>query len=245
MSAQEAVVKTPHIVRSPVRIPVAPSPPIPPLEAGDRLTRYEFERRYKAMPHVKKAELIEGVVYVPTPVHFTRHAEPHSHVIIWLGTYCITTPGVRLGDNATVRLDLDNEIQPDALLRLEPEMGGHSCISEDDFIEGPPELIFEVASTSASYDLHDKFNVYRRNRVQEYAVWRVYDNQVDWWEWEEGEYRPLLPGDDGVIRSRVFPGLWLDVEALLTGDLARVLAVLQKGLETEEHAAFVKRLEST
>lgn len=103
-------------------------------------------------------------------------------------------------------------------------------------------MAFEIAATSAAYDLHAKFNAYRRNRVQEYAVWRVYERRVDWWEWREGRYEPLQPDDDGVIRSRVFPGLHLAVEALLEGDLAQVLAVLQGGLETEAHAAFVARL---
>jgi len=128
----------------------------PPLESGDRLTRHEFERRYHAMPHVKKAELIEGVVYIPSPVHFEDHAEPHSWAVTWLGVYCAATPGVKLGDNATVRLDLDNEVQPDALLRLEPAAGGRSRISYDDYVKDAPELIVEIAANSASYDLHDK-----------------------------------------------------------------------------------------
>lgn len=214
----------------------------PPLENGDRLTRAEFERRYEAMPHVKKAELIEGVVYMPSPVHFESHAELHSQVIIWLGTYYVATPGVKLGDNATVRLDLDNQVQPDALLRLDPAQGGTSRISADDYVEGPPELVVEIAATSASYDLHDKLNVYRRNGVQEYIVWQVLDRRLDWFRLEEGEYVPLLPNADGIIRSRIFPGLHLAVTALLAGDMTTVLAELRRGTETDAHIAFVKRL---
>ncbi len=75
---------------------------IPPLEAGDHLTRREFERRYQAMPHIKKAELIEGVVYMPPPVRFGGHGEPHFMMIGWLFNYCAGTPGLRTGDNATV-----------------------------------------------------------------------------------------------------------------------------------------------
>jgi Uma2 family endonuclease len=160
----------------------------------------------------------------------------------WLGVYCAATPGVYLGANATVRLDLDNEVQPDALLRLEPEAGGHSRISDDDYVEGAPELIVEVAASSASYDLHDKLRVYRRNGVQEYLVWQVYDKRVDWFSLSEGEYIPLVPDASGVIHSQVFPGLRLAVAVLLEGDLARVLAELQKGLVPPEHAAFVERL---
>src|SRR6266536_1100721 len=132
---------------------------LPPLESGDRLTRQEFERRYSARPDLKKTELIEGVVYVPSPVRIT-HGRPHGQIMAWLGAYCAATPGVDMADNTTVRLDLDNEPQPDALLRLEPEAGGHSRIDEDDYIEGAPELIIEVAASSAAYDLHDKQHAY-------------------------------------------------------------------------------------
>jgi Uma2 family endonuclease len=214
----------------------------PPLESGDRLRRAEFERRYQAMPWVKKAELIEGVVYMGSPVRHRSHGKPHSFVMTWLGTYCAATLGVDIGDNATVRLDLDNEPQPDALLRVEPEAGGHSRVGDDDYIEGPPELIVEIAASSASYDLHDKLHAYRRNMVQEYVVWRVYDQQIDWWELREGEYQ-LIPADEqGAIHSRVFPGLCLNVPALLKGDLAGVLGTLQTALDTEAHAAFAARL---
>jgi Uma2 family endonuclease len=215
---------------------------IPPLESGDRLTRREFERRYQARPDIKKAELIDGVVYVQPSVRFRSHGEPHAAIVVWVGTYSAATPGVCALDSATVRLDLDSEVQPDALLRLEPEVGGHSHINEDDYIEGAPELIVEVAASSASYDLHDKLRVYRRNGVQEYVVWRVYDKQADWFRLIDEEYVSLTPDASGVIHSQVFPGLCLAVPALLDGNLAMVLAELQKGLGTAEHMAFVERL---
>jgi len=218
---------------------------IPPLENGDRLTRREFERRYEAMPRVNKAELIEGVVRMPSPIHVAGHGRPHGQIMGWLVAYSAATPGVDLADNTTVRLDVDNEVQPDALLRLEPEAGGHSRISADDYVEGAPELIVEVASSSAAYDLHDKLHVYRRNGVQEYAVWQVLDERLDWFRLDEGRYVPVEPGPDGVIRSQVFPGLCLAVESLLDGDLAGVLAELQKGLAAPEHVAFVERLRAS
>lgn len=216
---------------------------IPPLEAGDHLTRCEFERRYEARPEIKKAELIEGVVYMPSPVRIKGHGRPHGRIMTWLGTYVVATPGVDLADNTTIRLDLDNEPQPDALLRLEPEVGGRSQISEDDYLEGVPELVVEVAASSASYDLHEKLRAYRRNGVQEHVVWRVYDKQVDWFHLLDGEYVRLTPDADGMIHSRVFPGLRLAVAALLTGDLAAVLAEVQKGIGSPEHSAFVERLQ--
>ena len=220
--------------------PMTPAPP--PLESGDRLRRAEYERRYQAMPWVKKAELIEGVVYMGSPVRQRSHGKPHAMIIGWLAAYMAATPGVDIGDNATVRLDLDNEPQPDALLRIEPEFGGSSHVGDDDYIEGPPELIVEIAASSASYDLHDKFDAYRRNMVQEYVVWRVYDQQVDWWQLHEGDYQPLAPDDNGILHSRVFPGLSLNVAALLKGDLAAVLATLQSALNSDQHAEFVARL---
>lgn len=214
----------------------------PPLENGDRLTRQEFERRYTAMTHIKKAELIEGVVYVASPVRANRHGRPHAQIIGWLLVYEAATPGVYLADNTTVRLDADNEPQPDALLRIEPEVGGNSRISDDDYVEGTPELIAEIAASSASYDLNDKLNAYRRNGVQEYIVWQSYENRLDWFRLQEGRYVALQPDEAGIIRSEIFPGLWLAVNALREGDMARVLAVLQQGLQTAEHQAFVERL---
>jgi Uma2 family endonuclease len=214
-------------------------PIIPPLENGDRLTRHEFERRYQAIPQLKKAELVEGVVYVPAALRFGSHAEPHSRLMTWLGVYQTFTPGVRIGDNPTVRLDLDNEPQPDAVLLIN---GGQATISEDDYIEGSPELIVEVAASSAAYDLHDKKRAYRRNGVQEYLVWRVYENQLDWFCLEAGEYILLEPDDLGIIRSVVFPGLYLGVSAMLSGEMTKVLEVLQQGLNAPEHQEFIQNL---
>ncbi|MDZ8081731.1 MAG: Uma2 family endonuclease [Nostoc sp. DcaGUA01] len=215
---------------------------IPPLESGDRLSRHEFERRYSAMPHVKKAELIEGIVYVASPLRFNSHGKPHGDLIIWLGTYKVATPGVELGDNVTVRLDLDNEPQPDVVLLIDEKLGGQARISNDDYIEGAPELIAEVAASSAANDLHDKKKVYRRNGVKEYIVWRILENQLDWFCLENGEYISLEPDINNVIKSRIFPGLWLDVQALCTGKMTKVLAILQQGLSSEEHADFVQSL---
>ena len=216
---------------------------VPPLENGDRLTRYEFERRYQAMIQIKKAELIEGVVYVASPVRATKHGRPHAAIIGWLMVYKAAIPKVDVQDNATVRLDADNEPQPDALLRIEPEVGGNSCISEDDYIEGSPELIAEIAASSASYDLNDKLNAYRRNGVKEYIVWQMYENRLDWFILKEGRYILLEADKSGIIRSETFPGLWLAVDALREGNLAEVLTVLQQGLQTNEHHNFAQTLQ--
>ena len=215
---------------------------VPPLENGDRLTRIEFERRYNAMPRYAKAELIEGTVYMASPLRFEPHAEPHGDLIGWLWSYKIATTGVRLGDNPTVRLDLDNEPQPDAILLIDAGVGGQSFLGEDGYIEGAPELVAEIAASSAAIDLGDKKRAYRRNGVREYLVWQVFDQRIDWFSLQNGDYMTLLSEEDGVIRSRVFPGLWLDVVAMLDGNMPQVLSVLQSGINSAEHQAFIQRL---
>jgi Uma2 family endonuclease len=216
----------------------------PPLNSGDTLTRAEFERRYQAHPQIKKAELIEGVVFMPSPIRFEQHGLPHSDLITWLGVYRASTPGVQVGDNVTVRLDYENEVQPDILLRLETTLGGQSRIGDDDYLEGPPELIVEIAASSAAYDMHAKRRVYARNGVQEYLVAQMYEQRLDWFVLREGVYEALAPGEDGLLRSERFPGLWLQPAAFWAGDLAALLDGLQQGLASPEHAEFVARLQA-
>jgi Uma2 family endonuclease len=225
-----------------VKIPF-PASIIPPLTNGDKLTRYEFERRYNAVSKPKKAELIEGIVYImPAALRFRSHGQPHGRITGWLFSYEAMTPGVALGVEPTVRLDLDNEPQPDAVLIIIPEAGGQTRISEDDYIEGPPELVVEIAASSVAIDLHGKKQAYRRNGVREYIVWQVLDQELSWFSLEQGEYLELLPNEEGILKSRVFPGLWLAVNELLTGNMQVVLNVLQAGLQSVEHADFTHKL---
>jgi Uma2 family endonuclease len=213
-----------------------------PLENGDRLSRAEFETRYRVMPEDQKAELIEGVVHMAAALRYRKHGLPHSLILTWLGVYTAATPGVEAADNTTIILDPSNEPQPDALLRIDETLGGQSRISEDDYIEGAPELIVEIAASSASYDLYDKKQAYCRNRVQEYIVWQVTDQSISWFSLQAGAYLPLEPTPAGKISSRVFPGLILNIKALLAGELAQVLATLQEGIATQDHQQFVAQL---
>jgi Putative restriction endonuclease len=213
-----------------------------PLKNGEHLTRAEFERRYEAMPHLKKAELLRGVVFMPSPVRLDRHGEPQGDLVWWLVTYKISTPGVRSGDNTTARMGPEDEPQPDALLMIPRERGGQSWVDAEGYLAGAPELAAEVTASSKSYDLNVKLEVYRAHGVREYLVWRVEDRAVDWFILRQDRYEALAAGADGILRSEVFPGLWLDAEALVAGDLPRLAAVLQEGLASDEHQAFVQRL---
>ena len=218
-------------------------PVLPPLQNGDNLTRAEFERRYDATPGLQKAELIEGVVYMPPPVSHEFHSNPDQDINGLFWSYRLATPGVTGGTNGSLRLDLNNEPQPDSYLMIDPKSGGQARIDMDGFVEGGPELVAEIAASSASYDLHAKLHVYRRNGVREYLVWRVYDREIDWFVLRGGNYDRLASAADEIHRSIVFPGLWLDTKSMIAGDLPAVLRALQQGLATGEHAEFVKQLE--
>lgn len=193
------------------------------------------------MPNIK-AELIEGVVYMSSPVRASHHGKPHILLAGWLAYYYARTPGLAMpGDNITVRLDDDNTVQPDLLLLLPAHVGGTSRIDEDDYVAGGPEFVAEIAASSVSIDTHTKQNSYRRNRVREYLIWRVEQTAIDWLFLNNSEYEQL-PDENGVIRSRVFPGLWLDAAAMLKQDLATALNTLERGIASNEHAEFVRQL---
>lgn len=212
-----------------------------PLENGDCLNRYEFERRYNSKPNHKKAELIEGIVYMAAALRFKSHGQPHGWIIGWLVAYEAMTPGVAVGDAPTVRLDVDNEPQPDAVLLIKPEAGGQAQLSDDDYIEGAPELVVEIAASSVAIDLHAKKQAYRRNGVKEYIVWQVLDQKISWFYLEKGEYLDLTADSNGILHSRVFPGLWLASAELLAGNMQRVLAVVQEGVQSPEHSEFLQK----
>ncbi|MFO0864407.1 MAG: Uma2 family endonuclease [Gemmataceae bacterium] len=218
-----------------------PAPVRPPLlQNGDHLTAMEFERRYSAMPNVK-AELIEGIVYMASPIRARHHGKPHSHMIRWLGNYSVETPGVECFSDSTVRLRDDNVPQPDVVLMIDLPDLGRAKVGADGYIEGGPELVVEVAASTVSYDLHQKMRAYRENEVREYIAWRVEDDEIDWFVLRDGQY-VRLDQTNGIFRSSVFPGLWLNAKALLEGDYKRFDATFREGVASPEHRAFVERL---
>ena len=198
-----------------------------PLESGDHLTREEFHRRYCLRTDIRKAELVLGVVYVASPVRAASHGTPQNMVAGWLWNYVATHPRLEAAEDSTVYFD-DSEVQPNACLYHVPWTGVGARLTDDGYLEGAPELVVEIAASSAAYDLHDKLEAYRRGGVREYIVWRTLDAQIDWFRLHEGVYVPLEPDARGVIESTVFPGLRLAVAKMLVGDRAGVLRELQR-----------------
>ncbi len=180
---------------------------------------------------------------MPSPVS-RRHGRPHLWLGGWLTQYLAQTPGLDAADNATVRFDDLNEPQPDLLLVIEAISGGQSGVDEEDYFSGPPEFIAEIAASSVSYDLHAKLRVYQREGVREYLVWRTRDREIDWFRLHEGKYELIAADPSGIVKSTVFPGLWLDRAALLRGDLTAVFAALRQGTDSPDHANFVAELQA-
>jgi Uma2 family endonuclease len=203
--------------------PAPASGSVPPLENGDHLSAHEFLRRFEAMPELKKAELIQNIVHMASPVRTDLHGEPDGLIQTWLGLYASRHPGVRHATNATLRLGPDDVPQPDAVLFRDPASGGRASIDAKGYLCGAPELVVEIASSSVSRDAREKLTSYRRAGVREYLLWMVLDGRIEWLHFEEDEYRPL-PAEGGRVASRVFPGLVLDLAAALAGDRATVLA---------------------
>lgn len=215
---------------------------IPKLESGDRLTQKEFHRRYEAMPKHVRAELIKGVVYMASPVRVDYHGRPHAFMMAFLINYSVATSGVDSLDNVSYVARDDYEPQPDCVMRIEEACGGKSRVNDDDYLEGSPELIVEIASSSVSFDLREKFELYEQKGVSEYIVWRVLDEQIDWFALENGKYKKLTANEHGIVESRVFPGLNLNVPAMLEGELKMVFAELQAGLASKKYLNFAKKL---
>jgi Uma2 family endonuclease len=226
--------------RPAVAPPTPPSPALPPLIEGQRLDQPTFHARYAAMPSETRAELINGVVCMASPL-FVPHSRAQVAALVWLSYYAETTPGVEALDNASTILGPRGEAQPDLQLRVLPEHGGRTQ-PDPKVVRGAPELVVEVAHSSRYKDFGPKFEDYEHAYVLEYAVVALEPDEVVWHVLQDGRLTSVLPDADGLYRSRVFPGLWLDPQALLAGDTRRLREVVDLGVATPEHAAFVAQL---
>jgi hypothetical protein len=212
----------------------------PPLEPGDKLTRDEFMRRWELHPEIKFAELISGFVYLPS--RLTRWQGVRQHAVsAWLGIYQAYTTGTEVGNNATTLMTIDDVTQPDVYLRILPEYGGRST-NEGPYVSGGPELLTEISVSSVSIDMTQKFDLYERMGVLEYVAILMYEQEIRWHRLTAKGYQRVPPAANMIWKSKTFPGLWLDGKAMLANDAAKVLATLQKGLDSPQHAAFVKKL---
>jgi hypothetical protein len=212
----------------------------PPLVAGDFLSRDEFLRRWELMPHLKRAELIRGIVYTPFPLSLP-HGRAENDVAAWLGVYKAATPGCDAANNATWLMEEDSAPQPDLSLRILPEYGGQSAV-RGQYASGAPEFLAEICVSSTAHDLHQKLELYESAGVREYLAVLPTEREVRWHRARDGALTVLPPPADGLYRSTEFRGLWLDAPALLAGNLAQVLAVLNEGLRSPEHQQFVAQL---
>lgn len=212
---------------------------VAPLAAGDKLTREEFLRLWESHPEIKRAELIGGIVYMPSPVS-VQHGEMDGRLGAWLGVYQASTAGTAFGHSVTSFL-MGDMPQPDLHLRILPEYGGGSWVGGS-YLHGPAELLVEICRSSAAYDLHVKYDLYQAAKVPEYLAVLLYEREIRWHVLEGDAYQRLSPDADGLLRSRIFPGLWLDGQALLAGDMPRVLKRLQEGLQSPDHRGFDERL---
>jgi Uma2 family endonuclease len=212
---------------------------VPLLVNGDRMKQPEFHRRYEAYPGKERFELVGGIVYMTLPLRWT-HGTYHTQLGVVLGLYDAGTPGVEAGDNATLILGEESEPQPDLALRILPECGGQSTVEADEYVRGAPELVAEVAYSSRAIDLNQKLQDYRKAGVREYLVLSIEERRVHWFRFPSDE--EIRPNRQGVLRSVVFPGLWVHERALIDRDSPRLVEALQEGLASRPHAAFVRRL---
>jgi len=203
------------------------------------MTRAEFHRIYEQMPEDFRAELIGGIVYVASPMR-RDHGLYHALLAMVFSSYVARTPGIETGDNSTILLGDDCELQPDLHLRVLEEHGGASRTTPEGYIEGPPELVAEVSHSSHAIDLFSKHDDYRRYGVAEYLVVSLHEAELRWFDLPAD--RELHADADDVYRLKGFPGLWIHAPAFFARDYGRLVATLEQGLATPEHAAFVQRL---
>lgn len=211
------------------------------LNNGDRLTQPEFHQRYAAYPKHIKFELVQGIVYMASPMR-RPHGLDQVKLSFVLEAYSAATPGTEVLDNTTAILDEDSEPQPDLCLCIQTEFGGQTSEDAEGYMVGAPELVAEIAHSSRAIDLFEKRDDYRKAGVREYIVLCVAERELHWFHFPSGEL--IKPDRQGISRSREFPGLWIDIAALMARDTNQLRAALERGLARREHGGFCRRLKA-
>ncbi|MEM9587177.1 MAG: Uma2 family endonuclease [Planctomycetota bacterium] len=211
------------------------------LEPGDRMNATEFRRRDSVTSDRYKTELIEGVVHMAAAVR-VEHGRCQGLIAGLLNEYCSETPGTDTAADATARLDEANEPQPDVSAFIVAECGGRTRIDDDGYLVGGPELLVEVSHATDAVDRGIKRRVYELHGVAEYAVWRIGLGLIEWYRLRDDQLVLTPPDDDGVYRSNVLPGFWLNVAAAVAINRVAVLETLRQGLASPQHATFVDHL---
>jgi Uma2 family endonuclease len=224
------------------RKPVSTADALFALENGARMNQPMFHALYKNTPEGFRAQLIGGIVYVMASPTSLRHGRPHARVVHWLGLYSDETPGTDVLDNTTNILGPESEPEPDACLLIQPEYGGRTTTDENEMLVGAPELVVEVANTTRAIDLGRKKADYQEAGVQEYVVVLAQEQSAVWFRHTADGFVDLAVGADGVFRSELFPGLWLDPRGIFDPTTRRLTTVSRKGLASPEHAAFIADL---
>jgi Uma2 family endonuclease len=216
----------------------------PILFDGQRLDQPAFHEIYSQMPEDFRAELIDGVVYLMNMGVFEDHGRSDASINGLLYFYSVETPGTIVQANTTTKLGPRSEVQPDSALLIDPDFGGRTRSDPGRFTVEAPELVVEISNSTLRLDLNTKKRVYEEAGALEYVVFDIPHRKFHWFALSECHFEPLQIGDDGLYRSKAFPGLWLDEAAFVRGDGRSVMASLRLGLESPEHAAFVELLQA-
>lgn len=159
-----------------------------------------------------------------------------SSVSYWLCQYRRSTPCVESLGRVSIFLDPTTEIETTAAMWLTP---GADDRPRWQRCEGVPELLVEVTATVHNKVFRRRLRVYEQSEIHELLVVTGDPRDTALYARENGRFARVSPADDGSYRSRVFPGLWLDPSALFSDEWNEMAACLDRGMATEEHAAFV------
>ncbi len=209
------------------------------LSEGMPLSRAEFDQ----LGECRGLERLNGRLCLPPAAFRHRdHGQPHAILAFWATSYIASTSGIEISVASTVKMDADNDPEPDLSLFRTKSFGGRVILDPEGYLVGAPELAAEVSASTTYKDLTVKYKLYQKHGVNEYIVWNTEVGKFDWFELHDGRYQLRPTPEDGIYRSSVFPGLWLDYQSLQAFDYQGVLATLQSGFATPEHAKFVQQL---